>query len=176
VKPFDPRLLRYSRSSRGFLILSVAIAATGAALSITQAYLLANLITELFQRDRAVEDMRSSISTLIAVFIGKAVLGFISNFAASRFSTRIKSELREGLIHKVIGGESDALHKLGPAELSLLLSRGINNLDGYFSKFLPQLFIAAIVPITVGIAVAHEDWKSGAIVLFTIPLFHSLEY
>ena len=170
MKPFDPRLLRYSRSSRGFLILSVAIAATGAALSITQAYLLANLITELFQHDRAIEDMRSTISTLLAVFLGKAVLGYISNFSAAKFSTRIKSELREGLIHKVIGGESDALHKLGPAELSLLLSRGINNLDGYFSKFLPQLFIAAIVPITVGIAIAHEDWKSGAIVLFTIPL------
>ena len=117
MKPFDPRLLRYSRSSRGFLILSVAIAATGAALSITQAYLLANLITELFQHDRAIEDMRSTISTLLAVFIGKAFLGYISNFSAAKFSTRIKSELREGLIHKVIGGESDALHKLGPCLL-----------------------------------------------------------
>jgi ABC-type transport system involved in cytochrome bd biosynthesis fused ATPase/permease subunit len=74
------------------------------------------------------------------------------------------------LINKVIGGNVDVLHKLGPAELSLLISRGINNLDGYFSKFLPQLFIAAIVPLTVGIAIAREDWKSGFIVICTIPL------
>jgi len=170
VKPLDPRLLRYSRSSRGFLLLSVLIAMSGAALSIAQAYLLTSVITELFQKDRAIADMSSTLRALVSVFIGKAILGYIANFVSSRFSTRIKSELREGLINKVIGGESDALHRLGPAELSLLISRGINNLDGYFSKFVPQLFIAAIIPLTVGVAIALQDWKSGIIVICTIPL------
>ena len=170
MKPLDPRLLRYSRSSRGFLLLSVIIALSGAALSIAQAYLLTSLITELFQKDRAIEDMGATLRILVAVFIGKAALGYISNFVSSRFSTRIKSELREGLINKVIGGESDALHRLGPAELSLFISRGINNLDGYFSKFIPQLFIASIIPLAVGIAITLQDWKSGIIVICTIPL------
>lgn len=170
MKPFDPRLLRYSRSSRGFLILSVFLAACGAALSILQAFLLTEIITELFQHDRVLGDMSTALRRLVEVFIAKALLGYITNFAASKFSTKIKSELREGVINKVIGGHSDALHKLGPAELSLLISRGINNLDGYFSKFLPQLFIASIVPITVGIAITFKDWKSGVIVLCTIPL------
>ena len=170
MKPLDPRLLRYSRSSRGFLSLSVVIALSGAALSIAQAYLLTSLITELFQKDRAIEDMAPTLKFFVAIFIGKAALGYISNFVSSRFSTRIKSELREGLINKVIGGESDALHRLGPAELSLLISRGINNLDGYFSKFIPQLFIASIIPLAVGIAITLQDWKSGIIVICTIPL------
>ena len=170
MKPFDPRLLRYSRSSRGFLFLSVFLAAVGAALSISQAYLLTEFIVELFQKDRALDNMAPTMRILISVFIGKAILGYISNFAAAKFSTRIKSELRAGLIDKVIGGESSALHRLGPAELSLLISRGINNLDGYFSKFLPQLFIASIVPISVGAAITVNDWKSGVIVLCTIPL------
>ena len=170
MKPLDPRLLRYSRSSRGFLLLSVLIAMSGAALSIAQAYLLTSLITGLFQKERAIGDMSSTMRILVSVFIGKAVLGYLSNFLSARFSTRIKSELREGLISKVIGGESDALHRLGPAELSLLISRGINNLDGYFSKFVPQLFIAAIIPVTVGVAIALQDWESGIIVICTIPL------
>ena len=170
MKPFDPRLLRYSRSSRGFLILSVVLAGIGAALSITQAYLLTSLITKLFQHHAVIENLKLTLRTLVCVFILKATLGYITNFAASKFSTKIKGELREAVINKVIGGNVDALHRLGPAELSLLISRGINNLDGYFSKFLPQLFIASIVPITVGIAIAREDWKSGLIVIFTIPL------
>mgnify|MGYP000075316081 CR=1 FL=1 len=170
MKPLDPRLLRYSRSSRGFLLLSVLIALCGAALSIAQAYLLTSLITELFQKSRRIEDMAPTLRFLVAIFLGKALIGYLSNFLSSRFSTRIKSELREGLINKVIGGESDALHRLGPAELSLLISRGINNLDGYFSKFIPQLFIASIIPITVGFAITLQDWKSGIIVMCTIPL------
>ena len=131
MKPFDPRLLRYSRSSRGFLILSVFLAACGAALSILQAFLLTEIITELFQHDRVLGDMSTALRRLVEVFIAKALLGYFTNFAASKFSTKIKSELREGVINKVIGGHSDALHKLGPAELSLLISRGINNLDGF---------------------------------------------
>lgn len=170
MKPFDPRLLRYSRSSRGFLALSVLVALCGAALSIAQAYLLTELIVELFQKDRALSNMAPTLRALVAVFLGKAVLGSLTNFIASRFSTRIKSELRESLINKVIGGESNALHTLGPAQLSLLISRGINNLDGYFSKFIPQLFIASTLPLIVGIAITLEDWKSGIVILFTIPL------
>jgi len=170
MKPLDPRLLRYSRSSRGFLILSVILAGIGAVLSITQAYLLSKLITELFQHGIGIENLSPTVRTLVGIFIFKAALGYLTHFAASKFSTRIKSELRQGVIDKVIGGHSDALHTWGPAELSLLISRGINNLDGYFSKFLPQLFIASIVPLTVGIAITREDWKSGLIVLFTIPL------
>jgi ATP-binding cassette subfamily C protein CydCD len=131
---------------------------------------LTSLITKLFQHHAVLESLKPTLRTLVGVFIGKAALGYFTNFAASKFSTKIKGELRESLINKVIGGNSDALHRLGPAELSLLISRGINNLDGYFSKFLPQLFIAAIVPLTVGIAIAREDWKSGLIVICTIPL------
>ena len=170
MKPFDPRLLRYSRSSRGFLILSVLLALCGAALSISQALLLTHVITQLFQQDRALEDMSRALGLLVAVFISKGMLGYISNVVAGRFSTKIKSELRESVIRKVIAGETSALHKFGPANLSLLISRGINNLDGYYSKFLPQLFIAAVLPLTVGITITLVDWKSGLIVLCTIPL------
>jgi len=170
VKPLDPRLLQHSRSSRGFLLLSVLIAMGSAGFSIAQAHLLSSLITELFQRGRAIEELSSTLQILVVVFIGKAALGYVANFASSCFSTRIKSELRQGLINKVLGGESDALHRLGPAALSLLLSRGIDNLDGYFSKFIPQLFIASIVPLSVGVAITLQDWKSGVIIIFTAPL------
>ena len=59
---------------------------------------------------------------------------------------------------------------LGTAGLAVLVTKGINNLDGYFAKFLPQLFIAVVVPISVGVTIAFRDWKSGAIILFTLPL------
>jgi ATP-binding cassette subfamily C protein CydCD len=170
VKPLDPRLLRFSRSSRGFLLLSVLLALIGAVLSILQAVLLTRLITHLFQNKESLNQLLPSFRALILIFILKAILGFLTNYIGARFSTKIKSELREGLINKVIGGDTSALHDLGPAQLSLLVSRGINNLDGYFSKFIPQLFIASTLPIIVGIAITYQDWKSGLIVLFTIPL------
>src|SRR5262249_61606754 len=58
----------------------------------------------------------------------------------------------------------------GTGELAILASRGIDALDGYFSLYLPQLFLAVIVPLFVLAAVLAKDWISAAIIALTIPL------
>ena len=57
-----------------------------------------------------------------------------------------------------------------PASSTILATRGIDALDGYFSLYLPQLLLAAIVPLVVLAVVLSQDWISGAIIAFTIPL------
>ena len=49
-------------------------------------------------------------------------------------------------------------------ELALLATRGIDALDGYFSLYLPQLFLAVIVPLSVLAAIAAQDWISALII------------
>ena len=55
-------------------------------------------------------------------------------------------------------------------DLAVLATRGIDALDGYFSRYLPQLLLAVIVPVAVLAVVAQEDWISGAIIAVTLPL------
>jgi thiol reductant ABC exporter CydD subunit len=52
----------------------------------------------------------------------------------------------------------------------VLATRGIDALDAYFARYLPQLFLAVIVPVVVIVAVAWRDWISAAIIALTIPL------
>ncbi len=52
----------------------------------------------------------------------------------------------------------------------MLATRGIDALDGYFSLYLPQLFLAAIVPVAVLVAIAAQDWISALIIAGTLPL------
>jgi ATP-binding cassette subfamily C protein CydCD len=89
---------------------------------------------------------------------------------AASASSKMRGELRNQVMAKTLDSGATDIHELGSAGLSLLITKGINDLDAYFSKFLPQLFIASIVPIAVGITIASQDWLSGVIVLFTIPL------
>ena len=51
-----------------------------------------------------------------------------------------------------------------------LAVRGIDGLDGYFARYLPQLVLAVIVPVTVVVTVAIEDWLSALILIVTLPL------
>ena len=168
MKPIDPRLFRFSKSSRGFTFASVLIATIGAALTITQSALLAHLITQVFEQNKLVKSLNSLVIVLALVFISKALLSYISERIAAVASASIRRDLRLQLVDRIFS--TDAASKKGPAELSLLATRGVDNLDPYFAKFIPQLFIASVVPLIVGLAIAYKDFLSGIVIICTIPL------
>ncbi len=170
MKLFDPRLLRYSRSSRGFIFTIVLIGSIGAAFTITQALLLVDMICKFFQQKRSFDSLQSEVIVLGAVFLGRALLALLNDRVSASASSKMQGELRTEIMKKTVAHGGSDSHELGTANLAILVTKGINDLDGYFAKFLPQLFIAVIVPVSVGIAIALRDWKSGAIILFTIPL------
>jgi ATP-binding cassette subfamily C protein CydD len=57
-----------------------------------------------------------------------------------------------------------------PGEIAALATRGLDGLDGYFARYLPQLMLAALVPVAVLARVAAADWISAAIIAATLPL------
>jgi thiol reductant ABC exporter CydD subunit len=59
---------------------------------------------------------------------------------------------------------------LRTGKLAILASRGIDALDGYFSLYLPQVFLAVIVPVVLLAVLLWQDWLSAAIIAVTIPL------
>ena len=93
-----------------------------------------------------------------------------AELAAARSSARAKSQLRDALLQRVAELGLDSSRGRRTGELALLVTRGIDVLDAYFSLYLPQLFLAVIVPAMVIVAVLVEDWISAAIIAFTIPL------
>ena len=170
MKPLDPRLLRYSRSSRGFLITTVAIAIVSAFATIFQALLITNLIVSFFQRHESFSSNRNLVVDLAAIFLVRASLSFITDRVSTAASSKMRSELRNQIMKKTLDSGAVDVQRLGTAGLSVLITKGINSLDGYFAKFLPQLFIATIVPLMVGLTITFRDWKSGLVIICTIPL------
>ena len=170
MRAIDPRLLRYSRSSRGFLFVTVVLAVLSAVATIAQAYLLAFLVTRFFQSRNSFTENKTAIIFLFLIFIARALIAFTVERTSASASSKMRSELRIQVMVKTLDSGAKDVQELGSAGLTILITKGINDLDAYFSKFLPQLFIASIVPIAVGITIATQDWQSGSIVLFTIPL------
>jgi len=168
VKPIDPRLFRYSRSSRGFTLSSDAIALLGATLSILQSAFLAYFIVQVFVEKKTLDFLTPTLVSIGVIYLCKALLNYISERIAAVASAAIRRELRDKLVDHLLSGKVD--YKNGPAKLSLLATRGIDNLDLYFSKFIPQLFIASVVPIFVGIAITTQDFISGIVLILTVPL------
>ncbi|KUF15744.1 thiol reductant ABC exporter subunit CydD [Streptomyces silvensis] len=170
MKPIDPRLFRYARATRFFLVAVVVLGLAGAGLVVAQAMLIAEIVVGGFQDGLDAGDLRTPLVLLAVVAVGRALVAWLTELAAHRASAAVKSELRGRLLERA--GE------LGPGWLTgqrtgsliTLATRGVDALDDYFSRYLPQLGLAVVVPAAVLLRVVTEDWVSAAIIVATLPL------
>ncbi|WP_432041382.1 thiol reductant ABC exporter subunit CydD [Streptomyces cadmiisoli] len=170
MKPIDPRLLRYARATRFFLVAVVGLGAVGSGLVIAQAMLIAETVVGAFQHGMSVTELRTPLLLLVVVACGRALVSWLTELAAHRASAAVKSELRMRLLEHAA--------RLGPGWLSgqrtgslvALATRGVDALDDYFSRYLPQLGLAVVVPVAVLARIVTEDWVSAAIIVGTLPL------
>ena len=170
MRPVDPRLLRYARSTRGFLVLAVVLGAIIAGLVIAQARLLSTAIVEVAQGRADLATVTGLLIALGAVFLARALVSWIGEAAAYRTSAKAKAELRAEAIEHIL-----RLGPLGPAgrdpgAVATLVTRGVDALDAYFARYLPQLVLAVIVPLAVLATVLGQDLISAVIIAVTLPL------
>ncbi|MER6525372.1 thiol reductant ABC exporter subunit CydD [Streptomyces sp. NPDC001508] len=170
MKPIDPRLLRYARATRLFLAAVVGLGALGAGLLIAQAMLIAEVVVGAFQHHLSVTELRTPLLLLVAVAAGRAVVSWLTELAAHRASASVKSELRGRLLERAAALGPGWLGGQRTGSLVTLATRGVDALDDYFSRYLPQLGLAVVVPAAVLARIVTEDWVSAAIIVGTLPL------
>ncbi|WP_436318590.1 thiol reductant ABC exporter subunit CydD [Streptomyces nodosus] len=170
MKPIDPRLLRHARATRLFLVVVVGLGAIGAALVVAQAMLIAEVVVGAFQHHLAVAQLRAPLLLLVAVAVGRALVSWLTELAAHRASAAVKSELRGRLLERAGALGPGWLGEQRTGSLVALATRGVDALDDYFSRYLPQLGLAVVVPVAVLARIVTEDWVSAAIIVGTLPL------
>ncbi len=116
----------------------------------------------------------ATVTPWLLLFLGfsffKSIMVWMEHIFANRGASQVKQHLREQLGHH--------LRQLGPAylkgertgELTNTLLTGVDALDAYFSQFLPQLFLSALIPLTILLVVFPRDILSGIVLLLTAPL------
>jgi len=166
VRAVDPRLHRYARATRTYLAVCVALGVGWAALVVAQATLLADGLTA----GGGLTGLRPVLVPLAVVTAARAAIAWAQEVAAHRAAASAKSELRERMLAHVV--------RLGPVwltgersgELATLATRGIDALEGYYARYLPQLVLAVIVPVVVLGRVLTADLIAGVTIAVTLPL------
>ena len=167
--PVDPRLLRYARSARGYLLVTVALGLAGTGLILAQAGLLAHALATAARGEIAAA-LAGTLAALLVVVAARAAVSYGGEVTALRAAATVKSQLRRAL--------TDRSLRLGPVwlggqragEIATLSTRGLDGLDSYFARYLPQLVLAVLVPIAVLARVAAADWISAVVIAVTLPL------
>ncbi len=174
MKPLDPRLLRHCAAARGYLTVTVGLGLAATALILVQAGLLARLLAGA-ATGTGVALLAGPLGLLAAVLLARAAAGYGGEVTALRAAAAVKSQLRRRLTGHVLAlgpswlcQSSQARHR--PGEVTTLATRGLDGLDAYFARYLPQLVLACVVPFAVLIRVGLADWISGVVIGVTLPL------
>ena len=165
--PLDPRLVRRARATLPFLVALCVVGVGTALLILAQAWLLAESISSVFDTHTTTGLARWA-GLLAAVFAGRALLAWAQESLAHRASAAVKSQLRRDILTARLARPTDA--RTSSSTLITLVTTGLDALDGYYSKYLPQLVLASIVPVVLAIAIGLQDVRSLVIVIITVPL------
>jgi thiol reductant ABC exporter CydD subunit len=153
--------MRYASVARWYVAGLVAVGALTAGLVIAQAWLLARGIADL---------TTTVIPALAAVVLGRAALTWLTEWLAQRSAAAVKTDLRHAVAaHSVrLGPRHLAGQRSG--EVTALLTTGLDGLDSYLARYLPQLMLSLIVPVAVLVAVFRADTIAAITILITLPL------
>jgi len=164
------RLITLARSSRLALALTILGGLITGFLTIWQAWLLSSTVNAVFLHSEPFGQVWQGLQLMLVIIAARAALAWMNEVSASAVAVRVKTDLRDRLFTHI--------QRLGPAfsrgqrtgELTAAAVDGIEALDAYFSQYLPQLVITALVPISILCFVFPLDLLSGFIFLITAPL------
>ena len=151
-------------------MVCVVIGLAIAACVLGQAVILAVAISRVFLGGADFHDITKLLALLAGLTVMRAALAYLQETAAARASAVVKSQLRQGLMHRVVEAGPSWLSDHRTGEITQLATRGVDALDPYFARYLPQVVLTAVISPLFVVVVLATDWISGVVLLLTLPL------
>ncbi len=166
----DRRLLALVRTRSVSLLGAVGFGALGGIAVVVQAWLLAHVIARVFLGGATRTQVATPLMLLLGAIAVRALLSWAADVAAAHAAAGVKHELRDRVFAHLLEGGPIAAGRERTGELVTTLTGGIEALDAYIARYLPQLALAALIPLTVAAVVLTRDLLSGVVLVLTAPL------
>jgi thiol reductant ABC exporter CydD subunit len=172
VRTLDRRLLARARSIRVALGVDVALGLVATGLLITQAVIVATLVAAAFDGGRpgALAPLLVALAVVVAV---RAALSGATETIGRHAAGRVMSELRLALVTSRLAGGATASSpddEVGSGEIATAAVAGVDALEIYLARYLPQVVLSVTVPVAVLATALVADPTSAAIMLVTLPV------
>src|SRR5919197_169998 len=168
MRPFDARLMRRARAVRVLLAADAGLGVVSAFAVLAQAVLLADVVTRSFHGAR-LGAVTGSIVLLAGCVALRAAAAWGYQELGRRAATDVLSTMRRELVEQRLRRPA-ALDGLESAEVATTAVQGVDALEAYFARYLPQVVLAVAVPPAVLVLALVTDPIAAGIMLLTLPL------
>lgn len=169
MKPLDPRLLRHASAARVFLGLGavLGLAQTGAIVAV--AWFTTSAVVQVVD-GRTVDGLATTLLGLGVSVAVRSLVAWALEVTAARAAAQVKSQMRARVVRAVVDRGRAWVDRHSSARVATLVGPGLDALDEYFSRYLPQLVLTAVATPLLIVVMALHDWLSALIVVLTLPL------
>lgn len=163
------RLKNIAAEQKGKLILFIVLAILSAFAIIGQGYLFVIIIDRIFLKGYSFSEISPLIIGLVVALFLRTGLNYLNGRAGARMATLAKRELRRLFVHTFSRNSMQAsLEGQSGQKVGLLLDT-VDEIDSYFSSYIPQIIQSTIVPLFILVVILMEHMATGIIILVTAP-------
>lgn len=110
------------------------------------------------------------IGTAVLVIVLRHYLGILAAISSERASHAVKQQLREKIYRKLLSLGGSYHERVSTSEIVQVSVEGVDQLETYFSSYLPQFFYSMLAPVTLFVALVFVNWKAAVVLFVCVPL------
>ena len=165
------RLIEQVPSSKKYIALTVLAQWLKTVANIVMIFILSNLLAQILD-GKAFDFKRllPYLGSIAAVMLVRYLCGYASSQTSFFASSEVKKVLRQKMYKKLARMGASYSEKVSTSEVLQVFVEGVDQLELYFGKYLPQFFFAMLAPITLFAVLVFVSWKASVVLLICVPL------
>lgn len=165
------RLIEQVPSSKKYIALTVLAQWLKTVANIVMIFILSNLLAQILD-GKAFDFKRllPYLGAIVAVMLVRYLCGYASSQTSFFASSEVKKVLRQKMYKKLTRMGASYSEKVSTSEVLQVFVEGVDQLELYFGKYLPQFFFAMLAPITLFAVLVFVSWKASLVLLICVPL------
>ncbi|WP_024613127.1 ABC transporter ATP-binding protein/permease [Clostridium sp. Ade.TY] len=174
----NKRLINLCSESKKYIKLTVLSSLITTICNLIMVLLIGKIINKAFYTENLLHNFKAFIKgdiiIYLLVFVGLLIIRFLANIMYGYFSNKssdiVKIKLRDEIYNKLLKLGLNYNKKLSTSSIVQSAIEGVEALEIYFGKYLPQLFYSLLAPITLFFVISFISFKSAIIFILCVPL------
>lgn len=167
---FNKRLLSEFKENKILVVGMVITQWLSLLANVLLIYTMSDFIMKVFNRQVESKDIYILAITAITVMAVRTVMNSLNSSLSFKASTGVKKRLRQMIFEKLMRLGSGYKEKLQTAEAVQITTEGVEQLEIYFAKYIPQFFYSLLAPFTLFLIVGRMSLKVAVVLLICVPL------
>ena len=160
-----PRLLALAQDVRWRILLSAAIGMLAVAAGLARLAVAALIIVAVVHGDASFSSLAWPLAGMAALVVARVVLQYFQEVVSHHTASIVKVRLRERLYQHALALGPGYFDQSRTGDALMSLAEGVERLEAFFGRYLPQMIIAALAPVAIFVFMALIDFRTGLVFL-----------